>query len=133
MKQKIRIPSWDDPNILQDISDELGVEVADDLAASLGGQRVYFASADKMTSESKLAQAMGFETARRICEIVAPSGAGLHLDIPNAGHNFISHRRLEALRLFQNGASCNEVANHLKITRRSAQRIKRELRQKGSL
>jgi DNA-binding NarL/FixJ family response regulator len=119
------------PEVLRTVAEEISLPVALRLAAELGGTRIWVP--ERPRPDSALAQAMGQETAERICAVLGPGKITIPLG-PNATH---AHRAQRIVELLEEGLSHNEVARavgvHVRTVERHASRAGSGDRRQSSL
>jgi hypothetical protein len=98
------------PALLLEIAQVIGEDAACQLAAELGGTRVYVAKTP--TEGSLLVDAIGADAARRL----AVHYGGEHLLVPNAKQQLVAW-------LNRRGCSNQEIARRLHMNERSVRRI----------
>lgn len=119
----------DRPEVLARIADEISPEVADLLAAAVGGTQVMVS--ERPGVDSAVVRAIGLEGARRLWRVF---GSG-HLLIPlgAAGERGRqAQRRAEAGRLLDLGLSPSQVARAVHLHVMTVYRLRKRMRMSGA-
>lgn len=133
MFKKIKIEAGETDDIIDDINDLLGAQVAENFLSAFGGQEISIPSIKRLTKNSKLSKAVGYENAQRICNELIPASFGMKVDVP-LKHHSISERNLkQTLILTKKGVVANTIAKKLGISRRTVFQYRAKLKALGKL
>lgn len=113
------------PELLKELSDLVGLQMALRLAEAKGGQQVYIPH--KVSEGHWLADLVGIENARAICAYLTVD-AGVHVTIPKGEALTRARRVASVAKMIDQGMSSNQIAAAANITQRHVFRQKAALK-----
>lgn len=134
MPKKIKIADAGAPDdFIQDVIDLCGQDTADRFLAEFAGQQIYICSAENLHLNSKLALAVGYDNAYRICSELIAYGFGIHIVVPVSSFSNANRNLEQTFILTEDGLSANQIAKQLGICRRTVFQYRAKLKALGKL
>ncbi len=113
------------PELLQELSDVVGLPMALRLAEAKGGQQVYIPH--RVSEGHWLTELVGIENAKAICAYLTVD-AGVHITIPKGDALTRARRVATVAKMLDEGRSSNQIAAATNMTQRHVFRQKAALK-----
>ena len=114
------------------IAEGCGTDVAELLIRQFGGRKLRIPAPEYLNDSSKLAKAVGWPIALKICKALAAGDAGIEITIPLGGTSLNEQRAKLIEGYLRNRKSINETArlsgSHVRTVLRHRARLKRDER-----